>query len=173
MRCRTPFRYLCLVLLLMLRWLAVESSGRNYLFLTFYFPLSLLDPYNDYVEVNISSKSPLSTTRLRYALADSRSTPFLPPFYSSWNFFILGYFNCHHPFWVSRRIRLGYFLGSFNDSDTLFLHCSSGSRFSLSIFFATCFHASERCFRTLFRPFTYLTPSPPYKKFMTPTKQLW
>ena len=72
--------------------------------------LSSLDPYSDYVGVNISlNKSssvsflnvyaPLFAPPQRMAEPIPSLSPILP---SSRNLFILGDFNCHHPLWDSR-----------------------------------------------------------------------
>ena len=67
--------------------------------------LSSLDPYSDYVGVNISlSHSSLLSFLNVYAplfsllrRRMSEPTPFLPPFFPSPEISILGDFNCHHP----------------------------------------------------------------------------
>ena len=118
--------------------------------------LSLLDPYSDYVGVNISLNKSSSVSFLNvYAppicsspmdgRTDSFSLSILP---SSRNLFILGDFNCHHLLWDSRGTSdhhreevfdwvISSDLLPLNDPDTpTLLHCSSGSRFSPDIFFA-------------------------------------
>ena len=72
--------------------------------------LSLLDPYSDYVRVNISLNSFSSLLFLnvyappiRSFSTDGRTDSFSPSILpSSRNLFILGDFNCHHPLWDSR-----------------------------------------------------------------------
>ena len=71
--------------------------------------LSLLDPYSDYVGINIShNKSPHSLFLMcmpPYSLfLSSWQNRFLFSLHpsSSRNLFILGDFNCHHPLWDSR-----------------------------------------------------------------------
>ena len=72
--------------------------------------LSSLDPYSDYVEVNISLNDSSSFSFLNvYAPAirsspkDSRTNFFFPSILpSSTNFFILRDFNCHHILWDSK-----------------------------------------------------------------------
>ena len=73
--------------------------------------LSSLDPYIDYVWINISLNNSSSLSFLNvYAplfappQRMAEPTPFLPPsiLSSSKNLFILGDFNCHHPLWDSR-----------------------------------------------------------------------
>ena len=73
------------------------------------YSLSLLDPYSDYVGVNISlnfsSVSFLNVYALfiRSSPRDGRTDSFSPSILpSSRNLFILGDFNCHHPLWDSR-----------------------------------------------------------------------
>ena len=74
------------------------------------FSLSSLDPYSDYVGVNISLNNSSSVSFLNvYVLpicsspTDGRTDSFSPSILpSSRNFFILGDFNCHHPLWDSR-----------------------------------------------------------------------
>ena len=97
----------CLTFFLpMTRTLAAASSflsGRAYPCLNFLPFFSLLDPYCDYVGVNISiNNSSLSflnvyALRIRSSLSDSKIDfffPFIRP--SSRHLFILGHFNCHH-----------------------------------------------------------------------------
>ena len=72
--------------------------------------LSLLDPYSDYVGVNISLNNSSSLSFLNMYAPTIRSSPtdgkavsfypFLLP--SSINLFILGDFNCHHPLWDTK-----------------------------------------------------------------------
>ena len=72
--------------------------------------LSSLDPYSDYVGVNISLNKSSSVSFLnvyasliRSSPTDGRTDSFSPSILSSSrNLFILGYFNCHHPLWDSR-----------------------------------------------------------------------
>ena len=72
--------------------------------------LSLLDPYSDYVGINISFHNSSSLSFLNvYAPpicsspTDGRNDSFSPSILpSSRNLFILGDFNCHHPLWDSR-----------------------------------------------------------------------
>ena len=72
--------------------------------------LSLLDPYSNYVDFNISLNNFPSLSFLNVHAAPIRSSPtdgktdsFLPSILpSSTNLFILGDFNCHHPLWGSR-----------------------------------------------------------------------
>ena len=72
--------------------------------------LSSLDPYSDYVGINISLNNSFSLSFLnvyappiRSSPTDGRTdsfSPFILP--SSRNLFIQGDFNCHHPLWDSR-----------------------------------------------------------------------
>ena len=72
--------------------------------------LSSLDPYSDYVGINISLNKSSSLSFLNvYAppiyssQTDGRTDSFSPSILpSSRNLFILGDFNCHHPLWDSR-----------------------------------------------------------------------
>ena len=72
--------------------------------------LSSLDPYSDYVGVNISLNKSSSVSFLnvyappiRSSTTDGRTDSFSPSILpSSRNLFILGDFNCHHPLWDSR-----------------------------------------------------------------------
>ena len=72
--------------------------------------LSSLDPYSDYVGVNISLNKSSSVSFLnvyappiRSSPTDGRTDSFSPSILpSSRNLFILGDFNCHHPLWDSR-----------------------------------------------------------------------
>ena len=67
--------------------------------------LSLLEPYSDYVGVNISSNNSSSLSffnvyapPIHSTLTDDRTDSFSPSIFSSTrNLFILGDFNCHHP----------------------------------------------------------------------------
>ena len=132
------------------------SSGRAYLFLNFLPPLFfLLDPYSDYVGINISlnNSSSLSFLKVYVPLCsspiDGRTDSFSPSILSSSrNLFILGDFNCHHPLWDSKgtsdphqeevfdRVISSDLLPP-NDPDTsTLLHRSSDSRSSPDIFFA-------------------------------------
>ena len=73
--------------------------------------LSLLDPYSDYVSVNISLNNSSSVSfvnvyappPIRSSPTDGRTDYFSPSIVSSSrNLFILGDFNCHHPLWNSK-----------------------------------------------------------------------
>ena len=72
--------------------------------------LSSLNPYSDYVEVNISLNNSSSLSFLNVYAPPTRSSPkdgrtdsFSPSILpSSRNLFILGDFNCHHPLWESK-----------------------------------------------------------------------
>ena len=131
------------------------SSGKAYLFLNFLPPLSSLDPYSDYVGINISLNKSSSLSFLnvyappiRSSPTDGRTDSFSPSILpSSRNLFILGDFNCHHLLWDSRGTSdprgevfdwvISSDLLPLNDPDTLtLLHCSSGSRSSPDISFA-------------------------------------
>ena len=128
--------------------------------------LSSLDPYSDYVGVNISLNNSSLLLFLNvyapplFALLRRMAEPtsFLSVFSSSRNLFILGDFNCHHPLWDSRGTSdprgeevfdwvISSDLLPLNDLDTLtLLHRSSPD-----IFFAPsslAFIAHWRCFRT-------------------------
>ena len=94
--------------LVMPRTLAAASSfslRRAYPFLNFLLPLSLLDPYSDYVEVNISLNNSSSlfflnvyAPPIRSSPTDGRTDSFSRSILSSsTNLFILGDFSCHHP----------------------------------------------------------------------------
>ena len=118
--------------------------------------ISSLDPYSDYVGINISLNNSSSLSYLNvYAppicssptdgKTDSLSSSILP---SSRNLFILGDFNCHHPLWDSRVTSeprgeevfdwvISYDLLPLNDPDTpTLLHRSSGNHSSPDISFA-------------------------------------
>ena len=117
--------------------------------------LSLLDPYSDYVGVNISLNNSSSVSfpnvyapPIRSCPTDGRFNSFSPSILpSSRNLFILGNFNCHHPLWNSRVTTdprgeeifdwvISSDLLPFNDPDTpTLLHRSSGSRFTPDISF--------------------------------------
>ena len=122
--------------------------------------LSSLDPYSDYVGVNISlNNSSLVSFLNVYAPPicssptdgrDGRTDSFSPSILSSSrNLFILGDFNCHHPLWDSkgtsdprREEVFDWVISSdllpLNDPDTpTLLHRSSGSRSSPDISFAS------------------------------------
>ena len=119
--------------------------------------LSLLDPYSDYVGVNISLNNSSSVSFLnvyapliRFSPTDGRTDSFSPSILpSSRNLFILGDFNCHHPLWNSRGTSdprgkevfdwvISSDLLPLNDLDTpTLLHRSSGSRSSPDISFAS------------------------------------
>ena len=114
--------------------------------------LSSLNPYSDYVGINISLDNSSSVSFLnvyapsiRSSPKDGRSDSFSP---SSRNLFILGDFNCHHPLWDSRVPSdpcgeevfdwvISSYLLPLNDPDTpTLLHRSSGSRSSPDVSFA-------------------------------------
>ena len=118
--------------------------------------LSLLDPYSDYVGINISFNNSSSVSFLNlYAppirssptdgRADSFSHSILP---SSRNLFILADFNCHHPLWDLKGTSeprgeevfdwvISSDLLHLNDPDTpTLLHRSSGSHSSPDTSFA-------------------------------------
>ena len=122
--------------------------------------LSSLDPYSDYVGINISLNSSSLVSFLnvyappiRSSPTDGRTDSFSP---STRNLFILGDFNCHHPLWDSKGTSnphgeevFGWVISSdllpLNDPDTLtLLHRSSPD-----IFFPPFFFARGRCYRTL------------------------
>ena len=117
--------------------------------------LSSLDPYSDYVGVNISLNKSSSVSFLnvyappiRSSPTDGRTDSFSPSILpSSRNLFILGDFNCHHPLWDSRGTSdprgeevFDWVISDLlplNDPDTpTLLHRSSGSRSSPDISFA-------------------------------------
>ena len=117
--------------------------------------LSSLDPYSDYVGVNISLNNSSSVSFLNVCAPPIRSSPtdgrtdsFSPSILLSRNLFILGDFNCHHPLWDSRGTSdprgeevfdwvISSDLLPLNDPDTpTLLHRSSGSRSSPDISFA-------------------------------------
>ena len=118
--------------------------------------LSSLDPYSDYVGINISLNKSSSVSFLnvyappiRSSPTDGRTDSFSPSIFpSSRNLFILGDFNCHHPLWDSRGTSdprgeevfdwvISSDLLPLNDPDTpTLLHRSSGSRSSPDISFA-------------------------------------
>ena len=118
--------------------------------------LSSLDPYSDYVGVNISLNNSSSVSFLnvyappiRSSPTDGRTDSFSPSILSSSkNLFILGDFNCHHPLWDSRGTPdprgeqvfdwvISSDLLPLNDPDTpTLVHRSSGSRSSPDISFA-------------------------------------
>ena len=133
--------------------------------------LSLLDPYSDYVGINISLNNYSSVSFLNvYAPpicsspTDGRIDSFSPSnLPSSRNLFILGDFNCHHPLWDSRvttnpRMQevfdwvISSDLLPLNDPNTpTLLHRSSGSRSSPDISLLPLllpFLAAGRCFST-------------------------
>ena len=127
--------------------------------------LSSLDPYSDYVGINISLNNSSSVSFLnvyappiRSSPTDGRTDSFSPSIVSSSrNLFILGDFNCHHPLWDSRGTSdprreevfdwvISSDLLSLNDPDTpTLLHRSSGSRSSSDISFAP-FSLALSCF---------------------------
>ena len=118
--------------------------------------LSSLDPYSDYVGINISlNNSSLVSFLNVYAPpihsspTDGRTDSFSPSILpSSRNLFILGDFNCNHPLWDSRVTSdpcgekvfdwvISSDLLPLNDPDIpTLLHRSSGSRSSPDISFA-------------------------------------
>ena len=119
--------------------------------------LSSLDPYSDYVGVNIILNNSSSVSFLNvYApppicssSTDGRTDSFSPSILPySRNLFILGDFNCHHSLWDSNGTSdpcgeevfdrvISSDLLPLNDPDTpTLLHCSSGSRSSPDISFA-------------------------------------
>ena len=118
--------------------------------------LSSLDPYFDYVGINISFNNSSSLSFLNVYAPPIRSSPtdgrtdcFSPSILpSSRNLFILGDFNCHHPLWDLRGTSdprreevIDWVISSdllpLNDPDTpTLLHRSSGSRSCPDIFFA-------------------------------------
>ena len=118
--------------------------------------LSSLDPYSDYVGINISLNNSSSVSFLnlyappiRSSPTDGRTDSFSPSILpSSRNLFILGDFNCHHPLWDSRGTSeprgeevfdwvISSDLLPLNDPDTpTLLHRSSGSRSSPDTSFA-------------------------------------
>ena len=117
---------------------------------------SSLDPYSDYVGVNISlnnssSLSLMCMPPIRSSPTDGRTDSFSS---SSRNLFILGDFNCHHSLWDSRGTsdpcREKVFDWVTSPSMTL-----THPPFSVALFL-TCpllppllpFHAPGRCFRT-------------------------
>ena len=114
--------------------------------------LSSLDPYSDYVGINISLSNSSSFPILNVYASPIRSSPmygrtdsFSP---SSRNLFILGDFNCHHPSGSQRGTSdphgekvfdwvISSDLHPLNDPDMpTLLHCFSGSRSSPDISFA-------------------------------------
>ena len=122
--------------------------------------LSLLDPYSDYVGVNISLNNSSSLSffnvyapPIRSSPTDSRINFFSPSILPSpRNLFILGDFNCHHPLWDSRGTSdpcgeevfdwITSDLPSLNYPDIpILFHCSSGSCSSPDISFAPSFLA--------------------------------
>ena len=130
--------------------------------------LSSLDPYSDYVGINISLNNSSSLSFLnvyappiRSYPTDGRTDSFSPSILpSSRNLFILGDFNCHHPLWDSRGTSdprgedvfdwaISSDLLPLNDPNTpTLLHRSTGSRSSPDISFAPSSLAPGRCFRT-------------------------
>ena len=130
-----------------------------------------LDPYFDYVGVNISLNNSSSVSFLnvyaqpiRFSPTDGRTDSFSPSILSSFrNLFFLEDFNCHHPLWDSRGTSdprgeevfdwvISSDLLPINDPDTLtLLHCSSGSLSSPEsplLLLLILFLAPERCFKT-------------------------
>ena len=136
--------------------------------------LSSLDPYSDYVEVNISLNKSSSVSFLnvyappiRSSPTDDRTNSFSPSiFSSSRNFFILRDFNCHHPLWDSRDTSdprgaevfdwvISSDLLPLSDPDTpTLLHRSSPDIYFAPLLSSPLlpplllFLAPERCFRT-------------------------
>ena len=133
--------------------------------------LSLLDPYSDYVRVNISLNNSSSLSILnvyapsiRSSLVDGRTDTFSPSTLpSSRNIFLLGDFNCHYSLWDSRGTFdprreevFDWVISSdlliLNDPDIpTLLYRSTGSRSSPDISSALPFLpflAPGRCFRT-------------------------
>ena len=118
--------------------------------------LSSLDPYSNYLGINISLNKSSSVSFLnvyappiRSSPTDGRTDSFSPSILpSSRNLFILVDFNCHHPLWDSRGTSdpgeeevfdwvISFDLLALNDPDTpTLLHRSSGSRSSPDISFA-------------------------------------
>ena len=69
--------------------------------------LSSLDPYSDYVGINISLNNSSLLSFLNVYAPPTRSSPTDDSFFpsilpSSRDLFILGDFNCHHPLWDSK-----------------------------------------------------------------------
>ena len=115
-----------------------------------------LDPYSDYVGVNISPNNFSSLSflnvyapHIRFSLTNGRTDFFSPSILStSRNLFSLEDFNCHHPVWNSKDTSDPCWEEVFdwvifsdplplNDSDIpTLLHCSSGSRSSPDVSFA-------------------------------------
>ena len=125
--------------------------------------LSSLDPYSDYVGVNIflNDSSLFSFLNVYappicFSLTDSKTDSFSSSIlHSSRNLFILRDFNRHHPFWDSKDISDPHRKELFNwviSSDLLLLNNSDIPtllhRSSLNIFFASSSLAPGRCFRT-------------------------
>ena len=148
--------------------------------------LSLLDPYSDYVGVNISFNNFSSLSFLNVydppissSPTDGRTDFFSPSIFpSSRNLFILGDFNCHQPLWDSKgnsdlhgEAVFDWVISSdllpLNDPDTPTpLHRSSGSRYSPDISFvpsSLAFSCFWRCIKTwvlIIYQFFYLSLSP-------------
>ena len=119
------------------------------------FSLTSLDPYSDYVGINISLNNSSSVSFLNVYAPPIRSSPtdgstdsFSPSILlSSRNLFILRDFNCHHSLWDSRGTSdprgeevFDWIISSnllpLNDPDTpTLLHRSSGSCYSPDISF--------------------------------------
>ena len=133
--------------------------------------LSSLDPYFDYVGVNISLNNSSSVSFLnvyappiRSSPTDGRNDSFSPSILpSSRNLFILGDFNCHHPLWGSSGTSdprgeevfdwvISSDLLPLNDPDTpTLLHRSLAVApllTSLLFLLLLLFLAPGRCFRT-------------------------
>ena len=153
--------------------------------------LSLLDPYSDYVGINISLNNSSSLSFLNvYAplfapfQQMAEPTPFLPPSFG--DLFILGDFNCHHPLWDSRGTSdpHGEEVFDWVISSDLFpvndpgmpalLHYSSGSRSSRGISFAPsslAFSCSWRVLRDLGSDHLPVLPSVPLSLVFRPSKR--
>ena len=134
--------------------------------------LSSLDPYSDCVGVNISLNDSSSLLFLNvYAplicssLTDSRTNFFSHSIlFSTTNFFILRYFNCHHPLLdskgtsdppVGRKYSIGPSSLTFSPSMTLTYHFFSIAHLAIAppLIFSLLFTLSPnfspgRCFRT-------------------------
>ena len=115
-----------------------------------------LDPYSDYVGINISLNNCSSLSFLNVCAppissspTDGRTDSFSPSIlFHTINLFILGEFNCYHPLWDSKGTSnlhgeevfdwvISSDLLHLNDPDTLtLLHGSSGSHSSPDISFA-------------------------------------
>ena len=141
--------------LLMIRSLTAASSfwlGRAHSFLNFLKSfICLLDRNSDYAGVNISLNIFFSLFMPYSFFSTNNKTDSFSAsnFSSSRNFCTLGDFNCHQPLWESKGTSdphgkevLDWIISSdlfpLNDPDTsTLLHCSSGSRCSSHISFAS------------------------------------